>query len=369
MDGELRRRSRNKQRRREQQLKNRIITSGILLLTSLFIVFAGVSGCGDRATVNAEAAGTAEEAVGIEEEAAGTAEEAAETEGEPAGSAEETGTEVTDASAEDTLPENSVYQELKNELKELVEGEAGAWSIYVKDLNNGASVSINNQPMYAASLIKLFVMEESYEAMDSLVSNVCLYEDMDETRSLEKISNIMFDMIAASDNESYNEMVRLQSLERSFTEGCLLINAGIEEEGFDDTGIYHTLSPSDTESEATQNIRNHTSVADCGRLLEEIYNGTCVSREASEEMLELLLQQEVRNKIPSVLPEGILVANKTGETEEVQHDAAIVYGEETDYILCVMSSDIDSEEQAVSVIQKISSAVYEYLNPEKSSTL
>ena len=95
-----------------------------------------------------------------------------------------------------------------------------------------------------------------------------------------------------------------------------------------------------------------TSVKDCGALLEKIYNKECVSPEASEEMLNLLKNQENTWKIPEGLPEGILSANKTGETDQDQHDIAIV---------CVMSENCP-EGTAVTNIQKISGLVYNYLN-------
>lgn len=74
------------------------------------------------------------------------------------------------------------------------------------------------------------------------------------------------------------------------------------------------------------------------------------------------MKQENVNKIPQGVPEDIQTANKTGETEEVQHDAAIVFGEKTDYILCVMSTGIEESGTAIQTIQEISSVVYNFLN-------
>lgn len=54
-------------------------------------------------------------------------------------------------------------------------------------------------------------------------------------------------------------------------------------------------------------------------------------------MLNLLLRQTRRWKIPSGLPSGVRVANKTGETSSVDHDMAIVFGKKTDYVICVFS--------------------------------
>ena len=105
-----------------------------------------------------------------------------------------------------------------------------------------------------------------------------------------------------------------------------------------------------------------TSVEDCGTLLEKIYRRECVSRENSDEMLSLLLNQDTRSKIPGGLKESVQVANKTGENDKSQHDIAIVYGDRTDYILCVMSENAGKEEDVVSTIQMISALVYYSLN-------
>ena len=106
---------------------------------------------------------------------------------------------------------------------------------------------------------------------------------------------------------------------------------------------------------------NVSSAKDCGVLLERIYNGTCVSSRYSREMLNLLLRQTRRWKIPAGLPSGVKVANKTGETSSVQHDMAIVFGKKTDYVICVFSRT-GSEGYAVPRIKSISSTVYKYLN-------
>lgn len=213
--------------------------------------------------------------------------------------------------------------DLETEIDSILSQTDGIWSIHVKNLETGESLSMNNQRMYAASLVKLFVMEASYVYMDTLESNTSGYEILADGTQIavdDQVDELLTAMIEQSDNESYNELVRLESDADSFSE-------------------------------------------DCGTLLEEIYNGTCVSEEASGEMLQLLLNQQSVSKIPEGVPEGIQVANKTGETDDSQHDAAIVFGEETDYILCIMSSECSDQSQAISVIQTISQTVYEYLNP------
>lgn len=94
--------------------------------------------------------------------------------------------------------------------------------------------------------------------------------------------------------------------------------------------------------------------------MERIYRGKAVSRTYSAQMRDLLLQQERRWKIPAGLPYGVKCANKTGETDSYQHDAAIVYGKKTDYVIVIFSAS--SEYYGTNGIKKISSMVYDYLN-------
>lgn len=133
-------------------------------------------------------------------------------------------------------------------LEQLLYGQEGTWSIYIKDLETDEELSMNHQEMYAASLIKLFVMEKTYEDYDTVLENDMEYTG-DLSQSQKKIVDLLTDMIQISDNEAFNELVRLQNKERSFSEGCEELNDWLETEGYEDTGIYHTLEPSPSEEE------------------------------------------------------------------------------------------------------------------------
>lgn len=333
----------NKKKRKRQRDQRLLL--GLLLLVVVAVVF---SACMKKSGDDAEE--TSAEAM---EEQAETEKESETT--EEAKSAEEEAAEL------EALEQSTQMHRLEWELEEYLSHADGTWSVYVKNLDTDLDFSMNNQPMYAASLIKLFVMESAYENMELLEQNDSRYSS-DTARSQEKIESLLESMIEVSDNESYNELVRIHSADGSFVEGCQYIEDHLAERGYTDTGIFHTLSPSETEPEYIADADNCTSVEDCGKLLESIYRGTCVSEEASKEMLDFLLHQETTYKIPSGVPDRVQVANKTGETSEVEHDVAIVFGEETDYILCVMSSDFEETDAAVDTIQQISTLVYAALN-------
>lgn len=140
-----------------------------------------------------------------------------------------------------------------------------------------------------------------------------------------KVNDLLWNMITVSDNESFNELVRLQTASGVFKDGAQAVNGFLAEQKFADTSVQHILSPSSSKDVGLGG-RNTTSVKDCAELLFRIYKGECVSKEASEAMRNLLLNQQVTTKIPSGISASVEIANKTGETDTDQHDIAIVYG-------------------------------------------
>lgn len=257
--------------------------------------------------------------------------------------------------------------ELQKEVGTLLEKYSGEWSIYVEDVETKEKFVLNDRPVYPASVIKAFVMAKTFADWEDVLEHEAAVTE-NEKDAREKVQELLEAMITVSDNESCNELVRLQDSGRNFGQGCVETNEWLKEQGYTQTGIYYTLHPSASVVEAAPGGGDNTTTAsDCGRLLEEIYEGRCVSEKASKEMLNLLKGQQVVHKIPGALPEEVETANKTGETSSTQHDIAIVYGPETTYILCVLSENCPSESEAVEHIHEISQAVYEYLNPEEAA--
>ncbi|MCD8155691.1 MAG: serine hydrolase, partial [Clostridiales bacterium] len=251
-------------------------------------------------------------------------------------------------SATKTSDPEEALSGLKTTISSMTQSYGGTWSVYIKNLETGDILNLNEQSMYPASVIKAFVMAS-------------VYNEINEGRLTETstISSLLNSMITISDNESYNELVRVQSSSgSSFLSGAAVVNAYLSANGYTNTCVHHTLHPaySSLVSDGGSNI---SSAKDCGVLLERIYNGTCVSKTYSQKMLNLLLAQQRRTKIPAGVPSGIQVANKTGETSTTENDIAIVFGEKTDYVICVFSS---GSSYGATGIKNISKTVYEYLN-------
>lgn len=252
---------------------------------------------------------------------------------------------------------------LEPSIEAMLSAYEGEWSVYVKNLDTDEAFAVNNTPLYSASLIKAFVMAKTYDNMDEVLEHQAkkMNTEPDNAAVRAKVDDLLWNMITVSDNESCNELARLQSEDGDFLEGAKAVNSYIKKEGYTDTTLQSTLHPSSSPA-LSLGDHNMTTVKDCGLLLERIFKGECVSAEASQEMLDLMLNQKNTAKIPAALGDGLKIANKTGETDVNQHDMAIVYGPKTTYILCVMSQDCPDGNMAVEHIREISRVVYSYLN-------
>lgn len=255
-----------------------------------------------------------------------------------------------------TLPEvkpEKTMAGLEQALSSQISEYEGEWSVYVKNLSTDESFVINDQPMKSASVMKLFIMGTVYKAFES-----------GELERTEEIMSLMNKMVSYSDNASSNELLsRLGN--GSYADGIAKVDAFIEEYGFSDLTVEYN-GFDDSATIVNPEHFNQVAAKDCGKLLEDIYRRTWVSRTVSNEIEDMLLAQQTRYKIPAGLPEGVLCGNKTGEMDTTENDAAIIYAEDCDYILVVLSNGWSSKDQAITRIQSVSSLVYDYLNGDTS---
>ena len=234
------------------------------------------------------------------------------------------------------------FDDLQPQVENLLEGYknqvGGKWAVYVEDLQTGGSMTINDEKMQAASLIKLYIMGAVYEQYDALSSNG-------------NIGELLTEMITVSDNDAANELVKLLG-GGDAAKGMMAVNSFCAQYGYSNTSMGRLLLADNSTAD------NYTSVGDCGKFLYHMYINK-FSR--SGEMMELLLAQTRRSKIPAGIPDGVQVGNKTGELDDVQNDAAIVYAEKP-YVVCIMAEGVSGTEGPVQAIASLSQVIYGYTN-------
>lgn len=242
-------------------------------------------------------------------------------------------------------------ENLEQGINEVIEGRAGDWSVYVGIPKTDFKLEINSCPMRSASVIKLYNMVAFYKGIadETFVPDELMYKCLEN-------------MITVSSNTDSNAVVKALGA-GEFYAGAKVVTDMAQEMGCVDT---KEQSPLYDISGYGAGI-NQTSVRDCGSILTKLYEGKCVSPKYDEEMIELLKRQQRDWKIPQGLPEGTIVANKTGENSRVEWDVALVYSPECDYVICIAVKDFGNA-NVYTGFWEISKTVYEFFNGDAISS-
>ncbi len=217
----------------------------------------------------------------------------------------------------------------------------GEWAVYVYGLDTGREASVHNKPMQSASLIKLFIAGAVYEQKERL----------DARSSAQDTEALLRSMITVSDNDAANTLIRRLG-NGDAPAGMQTVNEFAAAHGYAQTHMGRLMLDFDAEDD------NYTSVEDCGAFLRDLYRQELTG---AEQIIDYMKGQTRTEKIPAGVPAGTITANKTGELETVENDAALVWGGQEPYAICVMSQGLTDAAAARTGIQKLSSDVYELM--------
>lgn len=271
--------------------------------------------------------------------------------------ASETPTELPSPTASPT-PSTTNSSGLETAVQNALTGTHGSYGVVVKNLKTNESYSVNADTQYeSGSLYKLWVMASVFEQIKEgkLHENDKLSESVEQLNkhfyidpdSAEKTSgtisltvhDALEQMITISDNYAallLSDKVTLSSL-----------SSFLQTNGFKESQV------------GVKGNAPMTTPSDIALFFEKLYKGELTDQQYTEEMIGLLKRQRLNEKIPKYLPSGISVAHKTGELDDFTHDAGIVYTDNGDYIIVVLSKS-DSRDLANERIANVSQAIYNY---------
>ena len=251
-------------------------------------------------------------------------------------------------------------------------------AVSFRDLQTGGMFDINADTVFhAASTMKVPVMIEvlrrSQQGAFSLDQEVLLINEFNsladgspfallksedsDTALYSKVGqrvpirDLLRRMITLSSNLATNELIALVGADR--------VTAGAREIGASRISVLRGVE--DIKA-FERGMINTTTSADLAVLLTSIEQGKVLSPASSAEMREILLAQELNEKIPAGLPPGTKVAHKTGEITAVSHDAAIVYPPgRKPYVIVVLTKGLREGKDSSTLIADISRIVWNHV--------
>ena len=102
-----------------------------------------------------------------------------------------------------------------------------------------------------------------------------------------------------------------------------------------------------------------TTPNDIATYLTRLHAQRLVGPAADEAILDLLLGQQVNDRIPWLLPEDVPVAHKTGRLDRFAHDAGIVYAPAGPFVLALLTEGTVSQQQGYEVIRSLAATAFE----------
>ena len=251
-------------------------------------------------------------------------------------------------------PAEASTAELVQRLDTLTAGFPGGVGLWIADPNASAPLYMHDpdERIVTASLYKLGVLMEAERRVDTgelHYSDIITIqpEDITEDGSYESagteltLDQALEAMITISDNGTALALWHLLGGEN--------IDATLIREGMPDFHVAYD----DTED----NVATPRAI---GTWFTKLVKKELISAAASDRMLARLERQQIADRLPASLPDGVVVAHKTGNLAGLVHDAGIIFTPSGPRVVVAMTWDAYPEE-ADPFIANVGALVYSTL--------
>lgn len=244
---------------------------------------------------------------------------------------------------------------LKEAVEKSLEGSKGTYAIAIKNLKTEESFYLNEHRSFeAGSLYKLWVLATTVQQLEK--SNLNEEEQLNQSvRHLNAAFGIDPDSAELTDGvvtltvtQALNQMI---TISHNYATYLLVEKIG--------NPLIRDFLRNTNLKESVLEDPSRTTTYDLVQFFEKLYKGELSTPEGTRKMLDILKKQKLNDKLPRYLPEGTVVAHKTGEIDYLTHDVGIVFSDKGDYIIAVMSESAfppGAEER----IAELSKNVYDY---------
>jgi len=267
----------------------------------------------------------------------------------------------------DEVPESELerVEEGLEEVRQKVEDYDGIVGVYVRDLKGSYGYGVRpDEVFFNASVAKIPILVAVFRKIDEGEMSL---NDSFETKSgdwaagagwmqfqpigtAHTVEDFLLMMMTQSDNVATNALVRLIG-------GPEYVNEVARSMGAENTVLYQKVT---SERAAATSLDNRTTPRETAAMLEQIATGRAASRESSEEMVDIMRQNDLESWLKDGLPDGTEAANKAGWLYRVYNESAIVWHEDRPYVVSIYSKHGPEDPQkAKPTIRGISKAVWQ----------
>jgi beta-lactamase class A len=268
-------------------------------------------------------------------------------------------------------------KKLEKEITNLITGYHGGIGIYIKNIKNGKTVSINADTVFpTASIVKvpilLGVMDklsrgELFYDSALVYKDSLLYEGEDILGSFKNNEKILLKkmimlMLTTSDNTA---SLWLQSLAGKGTR----INELLDSLGFTYTRV-NSRTPG-RENNRTIYGWGQTTPYEMGKLFEMIYRNQIFSSAVCERMMRCLGRNYWdENEALSQIPPNIEVFSKNGCVDASRSEVLLVNAPHTPYIFCIFTKNNEDQSwtranEGWTLARRISKLLWNYFEPKE----
>ena len=254
-----------------------------------------------------------------------------------------------------------------SETSEKFDGEMG---VAIVDLTDGRAILKNADRVFpTASSIKIAILLELYhqeqQARDGAQGKARLNDvyDVDPkvlvgfssimeglTPGLTKVTNhdIAQFMIAVSDNTASNVLIDRLGMDN--------VNATIRSLGLTKTFLRRHMMDYEAAKCGDENVSTPREMT---QLLEAIYEGKALNKELTAEFIKQLSTLK-ESELQHDMPEGVRVANKSGNLKGVRTDSGIVFVKNRPFVISVMTEHAKNIHVASARICSLALEAYRY---------
>jgi beta-lactamase class A len=264
--------------------------------------------------------------------------------------------------------------QIEGQLRRIIAASGAEVAVAYRTLDGRSELLLDaDKPFHAASTMKVPVMIELFRQAQT--GGLSLDESLPVSNQFHSIvdgSSYALSEGDDSDSEVYAVVGKTMTLRRlcelmitvssNFAANLLIERLGVENirrtvASLGAEGM-QVLRGVEDQKAFDKGLNNMTTARGLMVLLDRIAHGSAVSRDADNEMIEILKRQKFNDAIPAGLPPGTSVAHKTGNITRIHHDAAIVFATRP-YILVLLVRGVDDQKKSAALMADLSRAVYE----------